>query len=63
MLRVWRGASGREKITDVLVVDLKVGDSDGVGDMWGCVGFDALEEVFAGSRDETRLCGCAHHCV
>lgn len=47
----------------MFVVDFEVGDSDGVGDVGGDAGFDALEEVFACSRYETRLLVCAHHSV
>jgi len=47
----------------VLVVDFEVGDSDGVGDVRRYAGFDALKEVFAGTRDQTRLLVRAHHCV
>jgi len=57
------GSWSDEEISDVLVVDFEVGDSDGVGDVGRYAGFDTLKEVFAGTRDQTRLLVGAHHCV
>ena len=47
----------------MLVIDFEVGNADGVRDVRRDAGLDALEEVFACSRDQTRLLVCAHHCV
>ena len=52
-----------QEVTDVFVVDFEIGDTNGVGDVWGDAGFYALEEVLAGSWNEPWLGGGAHHRV
>ena len=52
-----------KKISDMLIVDFEVRDSNGVGDVGRYARFDALEEVLASSWDETWLLMCTHHCV
>lgn len=47
----------------MFVVDFEVGYTDGIRDVGGNVGFDSLEEVFAGPGDETWLGRGAHHCI
>lgn len=54
-----------QQVTDMLVINFEIGDTDIVGDI-GCFVvccFNPLEEIFAGSWDKSRLVWCAHHSI